>query len=87
MQPKPLPAGTQLSKCLGVVAATYPRSIQTPVVAKVLDVSAARAAHYLTVLRIKGLLLRTEIRKGKEGGSFWKLTNNACLILDITPGG
>jgi hypothetical protein len=58
---------------------------------RVLDLGSQRTisdiSSYLTILRSKGVVLTTEIRKGLPGGSTWILSERAKQLLGLTPPG
>lgn len=81
--PKP---GSALSACLGHLAiaeaansAAITEALQgAGRVFTVSDVSS-----YLTMLRVKGLVRATDMRKGLVGGSTWVLTDTAKQLLGV----
>lgn len=67
--------GSKLSLCLGLMAGRG--SMETSVLAKMLDQSTSETASQLSVLQSKGLVDKESSRKGIVGGSSWSLTIEA----------
>jgi len=75
--------GSKLSKCLGVVASVYPKSIKTSKVAELSLDTSSGAASKLMVLQHKGLIEKINSMRGVAGGSTWILTNRGAEHLSI----
>lgn len=71
-----------LGKCLWTVYKA--QSIKTGDLAVLLEQSNSATASQLVSLEVRGLVERSETRKGKAGGSFWSLTSDALRLIGDT---
>lgn len=75
--------GTKLSKCLGFVAAQYPKTVTTRDLCGISGQNTSDVSSQLIVLMHKGLVERIESRPGTKGGSIWKVTRRALDALSM----
>lgn len=75
--------GTKLSKCLGFVAAQYPKTVTTRDLCGISGQNTSDVSSQLIVLMHKGLVERVEARPGTKGGSIWLVTRRALEALNM----
>ena len=75
--------GTKLSRCLGYVAAQYPKTVTTRNLCGISGQNTSDVSSQLIVLMHKGLIERVEARPGTKGGSVWTVTRRALDALSM----
>ena len=76
-------SGTKLSKCLGFVAAQYPKTVTTRDLCGISGQNTSDVSSQMIVLMHKGLVERVEARPGTKGGSIWLVTRRALEALSM----
>lgn len=67
-------SGTKLGRCLDCIKGAYPGMLSTQHISDVTDIDSRTVSAMLTLLAQRGLIIRTECRRGKSGGSLWQAT-------------
>lgn len=75
--------GTKLHTCLLAVALSHPNPINTGSVARHTKLPTKIISARMITLMTRGLVDRVEGRKGKIGGSTWRLSSEATRLLRI----
>lgn len=79
-----LPArDTKIYKCLMVVVNSWPSTIKTLEIASESKLNGKETSALMAVLAARGLVERLEERRGLVGGSIWKLTQHAAVLLRL----
>lgn len=79
-----LPAqNTKIFRCLTAVRNRWPHTTLTQEVATAAQLNGKETSALMAVLSARGLVERLEERRGLVGGSVWKLTKVAAILLRL----
>jgi hypothetical protein len=79
-----LPAkDTKIHRCLMAVVNCWPQTIITQDIARRSSLNGKETSALMAVLSARGLVERLEERRGLVGGSVWKLTKSAAVLLRL----
>lgn len=73
---------SKMFKCAVAMGARWPTPIRTAEVAEIAGLERGETSSLLVALMSQGLVTKVEERKGREGGSTWKLTYIAEKLLN-----
>jgi len=77
-----LPAqNTKIYKCLLAVVGNWPQTIMTLEIAAASHLNGKETSALMAVLSARGLVERLEERRGLLGGSIWRLTRTAAVLM------
>ena len=74
---------SKMALCLRTVAQCYPNSASTRDIALKVSMTTSEASAQMAVLIHKGLIEKTDARRGRFGGSSWRITRRAVALLKL----